>query len=287
MIGVLQSPEDVRDNILSGIGSTDGTMDMMQLVSLLLIPMLREEQEVREQLLEASAKGDSTDLLEFVVEMMLHDVTGSRQPKPLTKTLIKQIFQAYGETALSGDDELATEMMKQAGAGNGKRVLLDAKTFCRALTSDVQAFDVESKDKLSTNYNDVMKPQDQNDLELSTETASTAEGAWIMNQIATIPRIRLCRTIVTAQLWKTTRPLMTILRSRQYSPLRTLITLPIPFDPARSSSFNGPFSSFHFRPILFEFSMMRYLATLSADTIKEPRGYRTLGRSSVRLVSMC
>ena len=168
----MQTPEQVREYILSGLGSTDGFMDMMQLVSLLLIPKLREEQESRKQ---DSKTDEDNDLLLYTVEMLLHDVTGNRQPKPLTETLIRQIFQAYGETALSENDELVSRMMKQAGATNGERVLLDAKTFCQALTSDLQDFNVENKDKLSTNFDDVMNT-DKFHLTLTTETAPTVEA---------------------------------------------------------------------------------------------------------------
>lgn len=135
-------------------------MDMMQLVSLLLIPILREQQEERNKM---ESNGDSShikdDLLLYTVEMLLHDVTGSRQPKQLTSRLIRQMFQAYGEEEMAEDDELVLQMLEAAGGGPGKRVLLDAKTFCRALTADVQAYDVESKNRLSTTWDDVMGGQ--------------------------------------------------------------------------------------------------------------------------------
>jgi len=160
--GVKVTPEDVRERILSGLGSDDGYMDMMQLVSLLLIPVLREEQERRQQ--DVRMENGDADLLEYTLEMMLHDVTGSRMPKRLTRTLIKQILQAYGETALSEDDDLVQQMLEHAGASSSQDgVLLDVKAFCRALTSDVQEFDVENKDKLSTNFDDVMFSTNRSD----------------------------------------------------------------------------------------------------------------------------
>ena len=153
--GVIESPEQVREKILSGLGSNDGYMDMMQLVSLLLIPILREEQENRQQ--QNTVKEDNDDdLLEYTLQMMLHDVTGSRAPKPLTRTLVKQILQAYGETKLSENEELVRQMLQQAGASSNRRVLLDTDTFCRALTEDVQEYNVENKNKLTTNFEDVM-----------------------------------------------------------------------------------------------------------------------------------
>lgn len=148
-IGIQATPQDVREKILSGIGSTDGYMDMMQLVSLLLIPTLREQQEGR---------SPDDDLLTYTLEMMLHDVTGSRAPKPLTKTLVKQILQAYGEEALAEDDELVEEMLEQAGKQSRQDragLLLNTETFCRALTHDVQQFDIDNKNKISTSFDDV------------------------------------------------------------------------------------------------------------------------------------
>ena len=147
-------------------------MDMMQLVSLLLIPILRQEQEHRKQ---DSNRNDDNDLLVYTVEMMLHDVTGSRAPKPLTRTLIKQILQAYGETALCENDELVQQMLDQAGASIGERVLLDAKTFSRVLTQDVQAFNVENKDKLSTNFDDAMFGDSKTVEETETHNKSRLE----------------------------------------------------------------------------------------------------------------
>jgi hypothetical protein len=79
--GVQQTPEEVRERILSGVGSKDGYLDMMQLVSLLMIPKLREEQEHRKE------GAGTDDVLGYTLEMMLHDVTGSHEPKRLTRTL--------------------------------------------------------------------------------------------------------------------------------------------------------------------------------------------------------
>ena len=167
-VGVQVTPEEVRKLILSGLGSVDGYMDMMQLVSLLLIPILRQEQEDRT---EPNPSKSTEDVMLYTVEMLLHDVTGSRQPKPLTSTLVKQILQAYGEEALSGNEELVQSMLEQAGAVAGERVMLDVQTFCKALTADLQDYNIDNKDKLSTNYDDVMAGYDGiHDLSLKDTT---------------------------------------------------------------------------------------------------------------------
>ena len=149
--GIQETPDDIREKILSGLGSTDGYMDMMQLVSLLLIPTLREQQEQHH-----GQEDSDTDLLKYTLEMMLHDVTGSRAPKPLTKTLVKQILQAYGETELSENDEVVREMLAQAGKQSNRKLLLDTDTFCKVLTKDLQHYNLESKEPLSTNFDDAL-----------------------------------------------------------------------------------------------------------------------------------
>jgi hypothetical protein len=157
--GVQVTPEEVRETILDGLGGTGGYMDMMQLVSLLMVPVLRQEQHDRE--FAGNESQNENDLLLFTIEMLLHDVTGSRQPKLLTKTLLRQILCAYGEDALAEDDELINQMMKQSGALHN-RVLLDASTFLKALTADVQDFDVNNKDKLTTFFDDIMGSSNNN-----------------------------------------------------------------------------------------------------------------------------
>jgi hypothetical protein len=127
-------------------------MDMMQLVSLLLIPTLREQQEQYKK----GAEDGQTDLLKYTLEMMLHDVTGSRAPKPLTKTLVKQILQAYGESELSENDEVVREMLAQAGKESNQQLLLDTDTFCKALTNDVELYDLKNKERLSTYFDDAL-----------------------------------------------------------------------------------------------------------------------------------
>jgi hypothetical protein len=108
-------------------------------------------------------KGGQDDLIVYTLEMMLHDVTGSREPKRLTRMLVKQIFKAYGETELAENDELVEEMLQQAGALDSEsRVMLDPDTFCRALTHDVQGYRVETKGKLSTNYQDAFMSDESN-----------------------------------------------------------------------------------------------------------------------------
>jgi len=173
VVGVQESPEEVRKHILSGLGSKDGFMDMMQLVSLILIPVLRQEQKDRTS--QSTPPQNADDLFVYTVEMLLHDVTGGRQAKPLTPALIKQILQAYGEETLSENNELVQSMLEQAGAANGG-VLLDAETFCRALTADVQEFSVKFKDKFDASYDDAMAGNDDHRHVQETHTVESNQS---------------------------------------------------------------------------------------------------------------
>jgi hypothetical protein len=67
---------EVKRYTMSGIGSYDGTMDMMQLVLLLMIPVLREAQDDEEGSDSPDRKNEN-DLIVCTVEMLLHDATES------------------------------------------------------------------------------------------------------------------------------------------------------------------------------------------------------------------
>lgn len=103
--------------------------------------------------------------------------TGSSRPKPLDTSLLKHIFEAYGETEIAQNESLLKEMIESA---TGLRVMnetsskeestdegteytslryqgshLDVKTFARGLTFHVELYDVQNEVRLTTNYQDV------------------------------------------------------------------------------------------------------------------------------------
>lgn len=111
-----------------------------------------------------SEKGDAhspdAGLIEDVLEMILHDATGNTELQPLTKDLLKQILVFYGEIDMADDDDLLNEMIAAASGGEshdveGKQLMLDKYTFARALTADVELYNTENENRVTTNFYDV------------------------------------------------------------------------------------------------------------------------------------
>ena len=98
------------------------------------------------------------DLLRYVLQMILHDVTGSSKPRALTRQLIRDIFLSYGESELAEDNELLDSMVMAAGGKAGDEpILLDVNAFAHALTDDVRLYDINNEVRRTTNYFDVFK----------------------------------------------------------------------------------------------------------------------------------
>jgi len=69
---------------------------------------------------------------------------------------LKKIFAAYGERDLVENDDLLDEMMLAATDGK-EGVFLDNHTFARALTHDIQKYDVKTETDITTHYFDVFR----------------------------------------------------------------------------------------------------------------------------------
>jgi hypothetical protein len=54
-------------------------------------------------------------------------------------------LHAYGESELLENDEVVREMLVQAGNESNQQVLLDTDTFCKALTNDVELYDIKTR----------------------------------------------------------------------------------------------------------------------------------------------
>lgn len=134
-------------------------------------------------------KGDrnwpDADLFENVLQMILHDATGDPKPQPLTKDLLRQILNFYGEGEMAIDDEFLEEMITAASPApipatdqtskssdsintssvveekigatdvEGESILLDKYAFARALTHDLHRYSIDKENDLTTNYYDV------------------------------------------------------------------------------------------------------------------------------------
>ena len=148
----------MRTKILRGMGGGDETqddkMDLMEMVAILLIPTL----------LKCANDGDlpdgvikpSSNLIRNVLEILLHDTTNSRNPKKLNRELISRIFLSYGEVELAENYSLVNEMLEVATTPEG---MMDEEAFTKALTSDVQLYDIENESRLTTNFEDVFGAQ--------------------------------------------------------------------------------------------------------------------------------
>jgi len=191
--GIRVTPDEVRTTILRGLGGGDGdddVIDLAEVVAILLIPELikcarqisygplrqkerdefKSDTQYREYMRRfelADERMPDPDVIKVVLHNILRDVTGSTDPRPLDRELIRDIFAAYGEHELVENDEVIDEMIATAavvmteddGADleeNGGVPMLGVRSFARALTADVQLYDVEDETRLTTFYFDCM-----------------------------------------------------------------------------------------------------------------------------------
>jgi len=179
--GILVTPEEVRKTIMYGLGggdTEDESLDMIEVVAILLIPTLlkaaqaglglspfddinivqkdlkhawqiaREKKKNR----DATAVMPDDDMIEVVHRMILRDSTGSDAPRALSRDLLREILTAYGEGELAQDGGVLDEMLAIAG---GAGAPFDVEGFTRALTADVDRYDPRKEIEESTFYYDV------------------------------------------------------------------------------------------------------------------------------------
>jgi len=95
--------------------------------------------------------------------MMLWDATGDPTPQPLTKELLQQLLRFYfSDGELAEDEILLDEMLNVAkgGAESGddeEPIIFNQYTFVRALTHDVQRYNIDNENSQNTNYVDVFE----------------------------------------------------------------------------------------------------------------------------------
>ena len=139
------------------------------LAKISLVEMTEEEEELRTSQLKSkfeidayrkskSLKGErmsDNHIISSVLKMILADSTGSSSlSQPLTRDLIRQIFQYYGESELVTNDELIDEMILVASGGE-ENPELNVESFLRALTDDTKLYDAGDESKFQTHYEDV------------------------------------------------------------------------------------------------------------------------------------
>lgn len=129
--------------------------------------------------LRGASRWPDSDIIPFVLEMILKDVTGDASPKPLTKDLLTKIFAFYGEHDVAEDESLLEEMisiarlMRQTDE-ESEGLLLDEFTFAHCLTNDVRRYNVMTEDKLTTTSYDVFEMNDTSILQRCIDTALSA-----------------------------------------------------------------------------------------------------------------
>mmetsp|Transcript_6580 Transcript_6580/g.14884 ORF Transcript_6580/g.14884 Transcript_6580/m.14884 type:complete len:982 (+) Transcript_6580:198-3143(+) len=130
------------------------------------------------------------DIIEFVLGMILRDVTGDDKPKPMTKELLKKIFVFYGEHDVAEDDRLLEEMISVAShmqiMPDGERTepILDVFTFAHCLTMDVRAYNPKTEGRLSTNFNDVYESKnDQHGASMPEEEVHHVKKVFTFSSI--------------------------------------------------------------------------------------------------------
>lgn len=213
--GIRVTPEEVKQTILRGLGGGDGdddVIDLAEVVAILIIPELikaarqitygplrqkeRDEfesdwqyEEYMRRFALADARMPDPDVLQVVLNNILQDVTGSTEPRPLDRQLIRDIFTAYGEDELVENDDIIDEMIAAAKVAtsddedggdieeNGGVPILDIKTFARVLTADTQLYDVENETRLTTFYYDCMGTH------YSTHVDRQSTGGGILSRI--------------------------------------------------------------------------------------------------------
>jgi hypothetical protein len=100
--------------------------------------------------------GENKTILSNVLKMILHDTTGSATDSiVLTRELMQQIFEHYGEDDLLKDDAFIDEMIEAASGGDSGEPELNSESFLRALTHDTKLYDVLNESKFQTHYEDV------------------------------------------------------------------------------------------------------------------------------------
>jgi len=171
----------------------NGSLDLTQVLALLLVPeLLKAEKSLVRQQQEDQAEPDleseftehrhsekggkywpDTDLITSIQRIILHDATGDPNPRPLTKELIRQILTFYGEKSIAEDEGLVDDMLMAAnhesnpsaeenalGIVGDALVVFDCRAFARALTQDVQLYNIENENRMTSNYDDVFHPFD-------------------------------------------------------------------------------------------------------------------------------
>jgi len=209
--GIVATEEIIRELIFSGLAggdSADDLIDIPEMVAILIIPfllkitknvdevpadlnpigMLKLKKKALENARSASSsmRKESNRLILDVLDIILNDTIGSSEPRPLTKELLYAIFARYKEIEIiRNDDNLVDDMIKLA-VGEGGNVMLDSETFARALTDDIQLYNVDNESRISTYYEDAFGI---NHVDKESSESEKLEGKKNFKRVFTFPHI--------------------------------------------------------------------------------------------------
>ena len=129
--------------------SSNVVFDIVELVSILLIPHLRSAGD-------ADTGDDSEALFDSVLKMITFDVTGSTEPVVLDRKMMMNIMKTYGEDDVPS--AVIDEMLKAAGVleDHTGTTMFDYRALKKATTADIQQYDPEWENRASTHYDDVL-----------------------------------------------------------------------------------------------------------------------------------
>ena len=207
--------ESVRTQILVDLAGEVGEnplhrMDMCQVVALLLIPQLLQLVETnganvtndtentastrhdtenastfyqdhentnaagRDETENTTTDSAALRALQQVVQVLNSTAT---QPQRISRDMLAELFEMQGELHVSND--ILDEMVTAAG---GEGTLLDAHSLTRAITSDIELYNVKWSQSLTTHYQDVFSQKNGK----SVLKKSVALGRSIMRRSVTL-----------------------------------------------------------------------------------------------------
>jgi len=156
--GIQADMDFVKEHLMPGLAGALGdssvaVFDIVEIVSILLIPYLKNEGEEY----VASKDNPPANIFGKVLGMILKDAstTESVDEKPfLDRAMMQNILEAYGEFGVP--PEVIDEMLVAAGAPLGEDpARLDAEMLMKACTSDIVHYNSQWDKSATTHYYDV------------------------------------------------------------------------------------------------------------------------------------
>ncbi|KAL3906318.1 MAG: hypothetical protein SGILL_009316, partial [Bacillariaceae sp.] len=151
--GLDASLKYVEDHLIPELGGCihgpSDVIDMVQILSIILIPFFRQLQEDEENYRE--------DILGKVIEAIVTDTWGldkeqdEKKTKTINKNMVRDILECYGEQMVP--DDVVDELIEAIG---GDGVEFNGQTLLKALTSDVQRYNLEWQTTVSSHFQDAM-----------------------------------------------------------------------------------------------------------------------------------